>query len=256
MQANREFAARWPEIRLPLTLSNEVVHVVRLNLAESAGDWSGLTDLLTDEERERAARYRFDSPRRRFTICRAVLRQLLGACCELNPLAVPLICANHGKPELALGAQAAHKPRVEFNVSHSEDYGLIAVTLDSAVGIDVEECSPRVQAAELAKRYFSPSEVEELFGLPAEYLRAGFFRGWTCKEAYIKATGRGLSLSLSSFCVTIDPRQPAALCHVDDCPDEPARWTIQALDVARGYAAAVMVARPDCRIACWDWPVA
>ena len=243
----------WRGSQQPLALSPGVVHVIRLNLDLPLERWMLLTELLTDDEKARAARYRVDGPRQQFVICRATLRRLLSRHCDVAPQAVPLQCGNHGKPEIANTVSGSMNPRIEFNVSHSGRWGLVALTLDAPVGIDVEECDSAVQTLKLAERFFSPEEAAALIGLPLEKQLAGFYRGWTCKEAYIKARGSGLSLSLSSFRVEIDPDQPATLNHVDDQPDEAARWTTRSLDVGEDYAAAVMVARPDCRFECWDW---
>jgi 4'-phosphopantetheinyl transferase len=244
----------WQAIRLPLDLLAQVVHVVRVPLDVAHERWNELLDVLTVDERQRAERFRFDEPRRRFVVCRAALRQLLAASCGIAPRDVPLRYGLQGKPELACAELGIDAPQIEFSVSHSRDLGLIAMTLGAAVGVDIEECNPKVKAHGLAVRFFSVAEAQQLAELPAELLFQGFYRGWTCKEAYIKATGRGLSLPLNSFVVTIDPRLPAALVHVDEHPNEPLQWSVKALEVGRDYAGAVMVARPDCRLECWDWP--
>ncbi len=212
-----------------------------------------MKDVLSNEELGRAARFRFEEPRQRFAACRMTLRRLLASCCGCPPKAVPLRYGDHGKPELSFSDFESTVPRMEFSVSHSGDLGLIGLTVGSAVGVDVEECNPAVKTLRLAQRFFAPSEAAELANLPVEKQLAGFYRGWTCKEAYLKATGRGMSLSLSSFCVAIDPAQSASLLSVVDQPTEPERWMIQSLELASGYAAAVMVACPDCRIERWKW---
>lgn len=243
----------WRAIRWPLPLSRDLVHIVRIKFDLPVEQWTQLTALLTDEEKQRAARFRFDLPRQRFVICRATLRQVLGNCCGVVAEDVPLNYGPHGKPELAWDRLSADVPRVQFSVSHSGDYGLIAVTIETEVGVDIEECNPAVKTLKLAERFFSPVEASELANLPAERQLDGFYRGWTSKEAYLKATGRGLTLSLSSFCVRIDPDQPAALVHIDDQPDESPCWTTYSFDVGPGYAAATMVKCQGSHIALWDW---
>lgn len=238
----------------PLELSVGVIHVVRVRLDYSPQRIAELSEFLSDDERKRAARFRFDDPRRQFVTCRSALRRLLGHCCGTPPADVLFQYGPHGKPELARGKLDPTVPQIEFSVSHSGEMGLIAITVDARVGIDIEQWHASVKALRLAERFFSEVESDELRNLPAEKLRAGFYRGWTCKEAYIKATGKGLSLPLDSFCVTMDPDLPVALCSVDNEPDASQRWTISSLDVAQGYAAAVMADQPDCRFDCWDWP--
>ena len=226
---------------------------MRLDVAQE--QWSPLIDLLSDDERARAARFRFDEPRRQFVICRAALRKLLGKFCGAASQAISFRYGSHGKPELLRQALSASVPQIEFNVSHSGTIGLIAFSFGVSIGVDVEEYDPAVKFLKLAERFFAPLEATELNSLNPEKQLDGFYRGWTCKEAYIKAKGDGLSLSLASFRVAIDPDQPASLCHVDDQPTEPTNWTTESLDVSVNHAAAVMVGRPNCRIALWDWPV-
>ncbi len=245
----------WQPLNNGLELSPEIAHVIRIRLDLAREQWSPLIELLSDEERARATRFRFDDPRRQFVICRATLKQILGTAYGVAPNALSFQYGSRGKPELSLQDLNSSVPQIEFNVSHSGTIGLIAISVGAPVGIDVEEFDPTVKFLQLAERFFAPLEASELKSLPPEKQLHGFYRCWTCKEAYIKAKGDGLSLSLSSFCVAIDPDQPASLCHVDGQPDEPIQWTTQSLNIGENQAAAVMVRRPDCRIALWDWPV-
>jgi 4'-phosphopantetheinyl transferase len=244
-----------------------IVQVIRLNLDLPRERWVPLGEVLTAAEQVRAARFRFDAPRRQFIICRAALRQLLGSHLHLPPQEIEFEYGPQGKPEIGsihridqeIGVpiqsiSASIESNLDFNVSHSGEIGLIALTRGSAIGVDVEEYNSAVEILRLAERYFSPAEAETLKKLPAHQQQAGFYRGWTCKEAYIKAKGSGLSLPLSSFSVEIDPDRPAALIHVDDLPDEPVRWTIRTLEVDLLYAAAIVVERPDCQFICREWP--
>ncbi|WP_373650392.1 4'-phosphopantetheinyl transferase superfamily protein [Schlesneria sp. DSM 10557] len=245
----------WLPISLPLELSADVVHVVRLKLDLPLEHWLPFSDVLSEEERQRAARFRFDEPRRQFVTCRGTLRKLLGSLCRISPNAIEFQYGPHGKPGLMVRQADSRISELQFSVSHSGSLGLIALSVGKAVGVDVEEFSPAVKHHQLAERYFAPPEAQELKRLPAELQLSGFYRGWTCKEAYIKALGTGLSHSLSSFQVTIDPARPASLCHIDGKPREPDRWTAMALDVGARYAAALMIAEPNCRVQCWDWSV-
>jgi 4'-phosphopantetheinyl transferase len=246
----------WQPIQNQLELSRDIAHVIRVTLDLTHEQWSPLIELLSDEERARADRFRVDEPRRQFIICRATLRQLLGKIGGVRPQAVLFQYGSHGKPELLSHELNSSFQQIEFNVSHSGTIGLIAISVGATIGVDVEVFSPAVKFLQLAERFFAPLETAELKSLKPEKQVNGFYRGWTCKEAYIKARGDGLSLSLASFRVSIDPDRPASLCHVDDQPNEPAKWTTESLKVGENHAAAAMVRRPECRIALWDWPVA
>ena len=255
MTSRQNDVMEWKTIQSPLTLSPGLVHVVRVHLDLLPERIAQLCrDLLSDDERQKAERFRVEDPRRQFVTCRSALRRLLAGSFQLSPRELKFEYGAHGKPRLARGGLPAGFPEVEFSVSHSGHLGLIALTIEAPVGVDIEQRNPRVNALRLAERFFATSESQELARLPAEKLLDGFYKGWTCKEAYIKATGRGLSLSLSSFLVSMDPDQPVALIHVDDQPDAPLAWTVCALDVGDGHAASLMVGTSPCTINCWEWP--
>ena len=117
--------------------------------------------------------------------------------------------------------------------------------------------------AGIARRFFSPREVDALFALPEHLRAAAFFRCWTRKEAYIKAKGRGLSIPLASFAVSLAPQQPAALIWTGDgTSEQPHRWSLDdiALDkidadihASQGYAAALAVEGPQPDVRLWNW---
>ena len=248
----------WRPIEFPLELSPEIVHVVRMRLDLSEALAAEYLKQLPAEEQVRAERFRFHDPRARFVGCRVPLRSILANCLGMAADAISFGYGANGKPELAAAPKAAAVQNagtsIEFNLSHSGDWGLIALTVGSAVGVDIEQFDPRSEIQRLAERYFAKSEVAEFLQLSEESRQAGFYRGWTCKEAYMKATGRGMSQSLSSFAVRIDPDQPASLLSIDGEPDEPECWSVWSFDVTPNYAAAAMVARRPARLQLWDWP--
>jgi 4'-phosphopantetheinyl transferase len=151
----------------------------------------------------------------------------------------------HGKPSLVRepGAPGA---RVEFNLSHSEDIALVAVALERPVGVDVERWSEETEHLELAERFFSPAERDALRALAGERttLTAGFFAAWTRKEAYLKATGPGITRGLHHFDVSLSPGEPARLVADRHDPAAAERWTRRALGAAEGFSAALVAATP------------
>src|SRR5919199_1621700 len=140
--------------------------------------------------------------------------------------APPQLCftyGRHGKPALATGTGGVP---LRFNVSHSHGLALYAITRDREVGVDVERIRPEVAQEKIAERFFSPREVTVLRALPTPLQATAFFACWTRKEAYIKATGDGLSLSLKQFDVSLAPGEPVALLHTIWDPQEAARWAL------------------------------
>lgn len=191
--------------------------------------------VLSTDERARAERFKFDEPRIRLVRCRNALRTILGRWLEVSPSTLCFDYGEHGKPRLM---DAADGP--SFNVSHSHDWALIAVTAIGELGVDVERCDERITWPGLARRFFSPPEVDELFALPSDRQLEAFYQIWTGKEAFIKAIGRGLSFPLGSFSVAANPARPPALLAVDDPQLDAAAWQMASAHPADGYAGTVI----------------
>jgi len=225
------------------------VHVWRARLDWPAASARSLEPILSADERERVRRFHFERDRRRSLISRALLRTLLGRYLEMPPETLAFSYSPYGKPSLA----ALDTP-LRFNVSHSGELLLIAVTVERALGVDVEEIRPDTSVIEIAERFFSENERRSLAGVPQALQRDAFFDCWTRKEAYIKAKGDGLSLPLDQFDVAFGPGRAARLLATRPDRTEAARWRLQELDVADGYKAALAVEGSGWTFACWDWP--
>jgi 4'-phosphopantetheinyl transferase len=212
-----------------------------------------LARLLSDDERERAARFRFRREAIRFVASRAVVRTILAECLRVEPWVVHFAYGPHGKPELAAPFD---RSGLRFNVSQSASLGLYAVAAQRRVGVDIERLRPLRDLEAIGRRVLSPRERQTLSRLlPAERLQ-GFFNCWTRKEAYIKAIGDGLSYPLDQITVSLDPRAESRLEHVDGDLAEAGRWTLEAVAVDTGYTAAIAIEGRPSRLACLRWNVA
>lgn len=159
---------------------------------------------LSDAERERVGRLVFDRDRQRMAAARGALKVLLGAWVGQSPARLRLSTRDGGKPWMP------DHPGVFFNLSHSQDRALIAVTHTGEVGVDLEVLRPEPGLPALAGRVFTPGEQAELLSDgDAVDLVHRFFRGWTRKEACLKAAGWGLALEPQDFEVGTgeDPRR-------------------------------------------------
>ncbi|MBS0201393.1 MAG: 4'-phosphopantetheinyl transferase superfamily protein [Planctomycetes bacterium] len=242
----------WHPLSETLSLQRDTIHIVRVGLESDDQQLDQFQALLSPDESARADRFKVSHPRRHFIVCRAVVRQLLGQCLGCDPTSVEFDYGPHGKPAV----RQAGGPRIEFSVSHSSDQGLIALTLDRRIGVDLEEMNSAVRILKLATRFFSTLEALELASLPEAEQLAGFYRGWTCKEAYLKATGSGLSFPLNRFSVSLNPHVPAQLIEVVDQPEELTRWRLLPLEPKAGFAAAVMVEASADEVVSWQlWSV-
>lgn len=231
----------WSSPPSSLSLQPREVHVWRLQLDQPSEPF---LELLQPDEVSRANRFHFERDRKRFVIARGFLRLLLGRYLEADPARLMFSYGAYGKPSVE-GEQ-----RLRFNMSHSHQMALFAVTEGCEIGVDVERIRADFTSDDIARRYFSPFEVESLCGLPATDRVAGFFRCWTRKEAYIKATGRGLSQALDGFDVTLGPNESATLLRNEDGTHE--RWSLADVEVGAGYAGAVAVEGMVSKIQYWN----
>ncbi len=212
-----------------------------------------LAGLLAGDELLRAQRFYFERDRRRFIVARGALRSILSRYLDIAPAQVQFSYGPRGKPALAA---ACDDGRLRFNVSHSQELALCAVTRDREVGVDIEFMRPLDDAESIATHFFSAREQAALRSLPAHLKHQGFFNCWTRKEAYIKAIGEGLYQALDAFDVSLAPGEPAQLLAVLGKPEEAQRWTFQALQPPAGYAAALAVEGADWQFCCWQWEIA
>ncbi len=233
-----------------LLLGRDDVHVWRATLDETPSRIDGFLHTLAADERTRAERFYFPRDRARFIVARGVQRAILGLYSNRAPQRVSFSYGSHGKPHLACESGAA---AIRFNISHSYGVALYAVTRAREVGIDLEFIRGNLEVEQIAERFFSHRETATLRALPTDLRESAFFRCWTRKEAYIKATGAGLSLPLDQFDVSLTPSEPAALLSTQPDPDEAHRWSLQELTPAPGYAAALAVQGHGWCLACWDW---
>ena len=202
---------------------------------------SHLYDLLSDDERARAARFKVEDTRNSFIVSRGFLRTILGDALGCVSGSISFGEGEHGKPFLE-GAHA--KSQIEFNVSHSGDVFLYAVSRGRTVGVDVEKKKEDLPVETLAQRYFAAGEVRRLVEeAPSEERLDSFYRCWTRKEAYLKARGTGLTTKLHAFEVTFLPGVPPAMLHTEVDGEDPAAWKVFDVPVPDGYVAALVARR-------------
>lgn len=236
----------------PLALPADAVHVWRVDLRVSPDCVRCLAATLSSAERARAARFRFPEHRERFIVSHGALRNILSRYLNAPASELAFEANTHGKPALTPPEHAW----LQFNLTHSGDLALVAVTRDRPVGIDVEHKIPPDDPARLVAQFFSANENAAFNALPESQREAAFFAGWTRKEAYIKALGEGLSTPLDQFDVTLAPAQPARLLADRLHPDHPTHWSLLDLDpdaIGPEYAAALAIAGPRLTLALYHW---
>jgi 4'-phosphopantetheinyl transferase len=233
------------------TLQHDEVHVWLADLNQSAFPAKDIDRILSREERERAARFYVPRDRNQFIAGRAMLRLILGRYLNMDPRYVQFCRGPHGKPALVTGSGS---DALCFNMAHSHDVALCAVARGRDIGVDVERVRTDVEVDLIAERFFSQREIAAFRLLPPERKLTAFLTCWVRKEAYLKARGDGLSLSLDSFSVSFWPGEPAALLDVQGHPKEALEWSLRELDVGPSYAAALAVRGDRCPVvSCWQF---
>jgi len=241
----------WSTPPAHLTLSSSEVHVWSTSLTLPALRLQKLAATLSADEQSRAERFYFEQHRQRFIASRGLLRLILGCYLDIEPQKVQFCYGPYGKP---LMAELKQENSLRFNLSHSQDIALYAVTFKREVGIDIEQVRSLAEAEQIAKNFFSARENAAFRVLSPTERQEVFFRYWTCKEAYLKALGDGLTRSLNSIEVSLAPGQQARLLSVKEEPQAVERWFLQELTPpAAGYAAALAVEGRDWHLKCWRW---
>jgi 4'-phosphopantetheinyl transferase len=190
--------------------------------------------LLSVDERTRAMRFVRERDRQRFVAARGQLRSILGRYLGLSPQSICFSYGDYGKPHLSIGGTLPFY----FNLSHSADLAVLAVSDRYELGVDIEEIC--FLKEDVARRFFSRKEYQTLRALPAATYLDGFYRCWTRKEAFVKAYGSGLSLPLDSFDVTFDGSGEPRLERLEADPEAPSIWKILELKTPINFAGAVV----------------
>lgn len=232
-----------------LALGGSDVHVWRVRLVQPPAVIAARLGTLGEDERARAARFHFDRDRNAYIIARGTLRALAGRYLDLPPEALGFGYGAKGKPYLT----APPGDALRFNVSHSGELALIAFARGREIGVDIEHRRPVSDLLSLAHTSFSPGEYAALCRLAPRDHTEAFFACWSRKEAFIKATGEGVS-QLADFDVSVGPGEPARLLRVEGEPWAQRRWSLQDLPAIPDYSAALVSEGPEPSIACWDWP--
>jgi 4'-phosphopantetheinyl transferase len=193
--------------------------------------------LLTPEEHAKWQRYRFDKDKHQHLVTRALIRDTLS---RYEPHVAPqdwrFELNQHGKPAITNPLSIP----LFFNLSHTQNLAALAVTRTSSVGVDVEKVKQVEQVRGLAERCFADREIDYVFNGEKAALMWRFFKLWTLKEAYIKARGCGLSLSLQSvvFAPLAQPLMVDFAPSHDDCP---ANWSFRNWEVGSGHLLSLAV---------------
>lgn len=199
--------------------------------------------LLSRSELAQHKRFYFDKHKRQYLVTRALVRTVLS-----------LYVDNISPDKWQFGKNAYNKPYIcnhslpfdlRFNISHTDKMIVLAVVLDSDIGVDVEYLPRRSTGLEIAKRYFSDIEFQHLSAIPVDQQSVRFLDLWTLKEAYIKARGMGLSMSLNHFSFIFPAPGKIELSFNPDCSDDPRNWSVWQIKPGNTHVAGLAFRNPE-----------
>ena len=228
-------ALPWGPASAPRPLATGEVHLWHVALDATHEPLDVLSQLLSDDERARAATFHFAADRARYVVAHAALRTLIARYLGAATHRSAFHLESHGKPALSA------RPPLRFNLAHSRHVALVAFDAEREVGVDLEAIDGKTEVEDVARHFFSSAECRALLELPPERRRPGFFHVWSQKEAYLKGRGDGVAHGLDHFDVSADPALPARLLADRRDPAAAERWRLLSLDLGDDFRGALAV---------------
>jgi 4'-phosphopantetheinyl transferase len=202
--------------------------------------------LLTEDEREKCGRFRFERDQHVCLVARALLRTTLSRYADVPPEGWRFKTNHYGCPSID---EPSDTRSLRFNLSHTKGLVVCLVARGRDVGVDVEDRTRKGSLLQVADRFFSPIEVRSLRRLPPGEQLDRFFLYWTLKESYIKARGMGLAIPLAQFSFDLDldtelARARGIRASFDArLEDDPESWQFTVLSYGRRHAIASSLRR-------------
>ncbi len=220
----------------PLSLTGNQVHIWATALDQPPIALATLRNTLSGDELLRSQRYATPELQQRFIIGRSILRMLLSRYTGLAAKSVGFVYGKNGKPALDEQSDASS---IHFNMSHSANLAVYAFSAQTALGVDIEYVQPVPDMWRVAQRFFAAEELSVLRGIPEEQQLRAFYRCWVHKEAFVKASGRGLTHGLDSFAISFAHEQPATLLQPSGNLETDIPWSIAKLPLPHAYEGAL-----------------
>ncbi len=213
------------------SLGTDTIHIWGIHVPDMFDQLDALFSVLCEKEQEKAARFSRESDRQSSIAARGALRILLSGYSNIPAECIKFEYTENGKPHLV-------GPDIDFNVSHSGEWVVLAIGRNRNIGVDVERIKEGMDVLAIASRYFTPEEAKQI--QDAEDRHSVFFTLWARKEAYVKACGSALFRELSSFAVPL----------ADGVKEG---WHFRRLEAGSKYAAAVVTDKELASVPCYDF---
>lgn len=232
-------------------LSGKDVHIWRAGLDLPIKGVQELKEKLSIDERIKSEHFRFERDRSQFIAARGILRLILGRYLGVEPSTIRFCYEKHGKPRLH---KAFATTDIQFNLSRSEGLALYVFTRGHDVGVDIEYMREISEMEQIVERFFSIKDRVFFGTLPASEKQDSFFHWWTRKEAFVKATGDGLSYPLDAFDAALAEEESIESLGILGRAKEGTRWSMWDVTPAEEFAGAVAVEGRGWDVRYWQWP--
>jgi len=240
----------WQTPNREMTLSPNDVHIWKVSLTPHQHQFIKLQRLLSPDEITRAQRLKFQEHRHAFIAARSALRLIMSRYLCVEAQSLVFTQGPQGKPFLK---EPLANPPLLFNLSHTQHFALYAFTLNKEIGIDLEDQNRNINYESLIDRVCSEKEKAIIMAHAPPEQKQIFLTCWTRKEAYVKATGKGLSFPLQAITVSLPPTTPTALLEVAGDSQEPLRWSMHEIQVDHDHVATLVVAGHSWNPVYWEW---
>ena len=236
----------WQQTPESLNLSSDHIDLWLCQLKDLSSDINEFYILLSDDERDRADKLKIEDKRRQYIITRGTLRRRLALLANIDPEDFVFEYLKHGKPVLVSDARFTD---ITFNISHSNNLALIAISQKQSIGIDIEKINRQSDPRPLVTRFFSQAEQSEFNALPEMIKAKAFCACWTRKEAFIKAIGDGVTYGLDKFDVSVDPEIQTSKITLNKPSKE--TWSALNLPINDEYMACLVSNTDKINVRCW-----
>ncbi|MBS1518085.1 MAG: 4'-phosphopantetheinyl transferase superfamily protein [Bacteroidetes bacterium] len=223
-----------------MELNRNDVHIYRINIPDHTDSIASLNELLSADEFSKAQRYKFPVDKQNYIICRGNLRKILSEYTNEAPQKIRFEYSDKGKPFLK-------NSEIFFNLSHSGERCVIAVSRAENLGIDIERIREVKDLLNISAKYFSETEFDLIKKSPPKIRTELFFRIWTLKEAFIKATGEGLSYPLKGFSVLLNAGDSHSV-NIRNRAEENDLWSLFSLECNEYYLSSLAIKSFSVRI--------
>jgi 4'-phosphopantetheinyl transferase len=214
-------------------MKSEIVGIWHGKVTAEDAHYQDYWCVLDEAEQTQARKFKNELLHKRYVEIHGRLRNLLAQTLNQPPENIRIKKAEHGKPYLE------DYPELAFNLSHSADRLMIAVGWNCQLGVDIEICKQRINLSGLVDKCFAEEEAAYWTKQPETKKIQAFYRFWTRKEAFVKATGHGIALGLN-HCV-INPENPTEFLRVPDNCGQASAWYVQDIDLGEGICGALVV---------------